>query len=78
MPCRRSNALRRDSGDCPWIALRRSPVPEWNQKDAEGVKPERVNLSGKRTEKKVLDDFFVRSFCVAKTPFLLYLAQSRR
>jgi len=29
-----------------------------NQKDAEGVKPERVNLSGKRTEKKVLSDFF--------------------
>ena len=48
-----------------------------NQKDAEGVKPERVNLSGKRTEKKVLNDFFVRSFCISETPFFILLSAKK-
>ncbi len=73
MPCRRSNALRRNSDDCPWIALRRSPVSKREQEDAEGVKPARVNLSGKRTEIKVLNDFFCAEFLYMKTPLIFAL-----
>ncbi len=49
--CRRSNTLRCFiSNDCKRIALRRSPLFIKKAKDAEGVRPLRVNLSGKRTE----------------------------
>lgn len=65
------------SDDCPQIALRRSPVLAIkNKQDAEGVRPKRANLSGKRTEKKVIIDFYAEFLC-AKTPLLLYLAERR-
>ena len=69
MPCRRSNALRRDSGDCPWIALRRSPVPKWNQKDAEGVKPVFGLISQAKGRRKGFKRLFYAEFLYTKTPF---------
>ncbi len=65
MPCRRSNSLRRNKQ-----RLHTDSAPEKSgllckPKDAEGVRPARVNLSGKRTEIKDLGGFcFYAEFCI--------------
>ena len=66
------------SDDCPQIALRRSPVLAIkNKQDAEGVRPERANLSGKRTEKKVIIDFYAEFLCAKNSAFALFSRKER-